>query len=48
MEEMEEMEDFEDIDPEILAAAQEMGLNPDQIRQLQKQLEEEGYGEEDD
>lgn len=36
------MDDFDwnQIDPEILEAAQEMGLNKEQILQLQKNLEE--------
>ncbi len=41
--------DLNDINPEILKAAEEMGITPQElIRQLQKQLEEEGgeYGDE--
>ena len=34
---------LDDIDPEIIEAAKEMGLNKEQIVQLQKQLEQEGY-----
>lgn len=44
-----EVDDMDDIDPEeLMAAAKQYGLSPDQIRQLQQQLQSQGYGDEDD